>query len=137
MQYIANIQLNKKKIMENLSKVDHITLYDNLNNFLTINSGLTTKECVQKIDFHQFTEESFEYLIMQINANRNTYHNIGPFKKNTTNYTWYNENASKLQTIENLLRENVELKEEANQLKTQIRKFLNSSNFQDLKELIK
>lgn len=137
MQYIANIQLNKKKIIENISSADHSTLYDNLNTFLTINSGLTTKECVKKIDFHNFTEESFEYLIMQINANRNTYHNIGPFKKNTTNYTWYNVNASKLQTIENLLRENVELREQTNQLKTQIRKFLNSSNFQDLKELIK
>ena len=137
MQYIANIQLNKKKILENISSADHSTLYDNLNTFLTINSGLTTKECVKKIDFHNFTEESFEYLIMQINANRNTYHNIGPFKKNTTNYTWYNVNASKLQTIENLLRENVELREQTNQLKTQIRKFLNSSNFQDLKELIK
>ena len=137
MQYIANIQLNKKKIIENISSANHSTLYDNLNTFLTINSGLTTKECVKKIDFHNFTEESFEYLIMQINANRNTYHNIGPFKKNTTNYTWYNVNASKLQTIENLLRENVELREQTNQLKTQIRKFLNSSNFQDLKELIK
>ena len=137
MQYIANIQLNKKKIIENISSADHSILYDNLNTFLTINSGLTTKECVKKIDFHNFTEESFEYLIMQINANRNTYHNIDPFKKNTTNYTWYNVNASKLQTIENLLRENVELREQTNQLKTQIRKFLNSSNFQDLKELIK
>ena len=129
MQYIANIQLNKKKIIENISSADHSTLYDNLNTFLTINSGLTTKECVKKIDFHNFTEESFEYLIMQINANRNTYHNIGPFKKNTTNYTWYNVNASKLQTIENLLRENVELREQTNQLKTQIRKFFKFKQF--------
>ena len=45
----------------------------------------------------------------KINTHRQTWFDIGPFKKNS-NGTWYNEKSKKTQTIENLLKENIELK---------------------------
>lgn len=99
----------KQRIIDNIEKFDVHAHYNKLDEFILLNPNLTTREYVKYIDFHQFTEESFDYLISKINKHRVTWFDIGPFIKNA-NGTWYNEKSKKSQTIENLLKENIELK---------------------------
>ena len=126
------IQLNNPQIQIALSKNQRVGKnletfdikgYDKLDEFISLNSGLTTTECIKKIKFHKFTSESFEYLINQINSYRATWSNIGPFKKNISD-TWYNTKSNKLQTIENLLKENLELKEKNKSTQEQLSNLL-------------
>ena len=105
-----------KAIYDNLSTVTEET-YKKLDEFMLSNSGLTSEECVKKIDFHNFTLESFENLIDTINKHRPSFYHIGPFKKNIKNDTWYNCKTNKLQTIKILLQENERLKRENEDLK--------------------
>jgi hypothetical protein len=104
-----------QRIIENIEKFDVHTGYTKLDEFILLNPNLTTREYVKYIDFHQFTEESFEYLISKINKHRLTWGDIGPFIENV-NGTWYNDKSNKSQTIENLLKENIELKKQNKEL---------------------
>lgn len=99
-----------QRIIENIQKLNVNTDYEKLDEFLLLNPNLTSKEYVKYIDFHPFTVESFEYILGQINTYRSTWYNIGPFIKNKDG-TWYNKKSKKIQTIENLVKENIELKQ--------------------------
>ena len=99
-----------QRIIENIQKLDVHTHYEKLDEFILLNPNLTSSEYVKYIDFHPFTIDSFEYILNQINTYRSTWFNIGPFIKNEDG-TWYNKKSKKIQTIENLVKENIELKE--------------------------
>ena len=107
---------NRNEIFENIQSISEET-YKKLDDFMMLNTGLlTTKDCVEKINFHDFTYESFEYLIETINKYRPSFNEIGPFKKNDKG-KWYSCKTNKLQTIENLMREIEKLKNENEALK--------------------
>ena len=109
--------LNKRNdILENIQRTTEETLIA-LDNFMMLNTGLlTTEECVTKIDFHDFTVDSFEYLMKTINNYRQSFNEIGPFEKNEKE-KWYSCKTNKLQTIENLMNEIEKLKNENTALK--------------------
>ena len=52
-----------QKIIENIQELDVHTGYNKLDEFILLNPGLTTRKYVKNIDFHKFTEESFEWII--------------------------------------------------------------------------
>ena len=57
----------KNDIIKNIQRTTEDTLHS-LDNFMILNTGmLTTEECIKKINFHDFTIESFEYFIETIN----------------------------------------------------------------------
>ena len=99
----------KQRIIDNIQKLDVYTHYEKLDEFMLLNPNLTSSEYVKHIDFHSFTVESFEYILNQINNCRVTWFDIGPFIKNKDG-TWYNKKSKKIQTIENLVKENIELR---------------------------
>lgn len=108
----------KQRIIDNIQKLDVHTHYEKLDEFMLLNPNLTSSEYVKHIDFHPFTVESFEYILNQINTCRVTWFDIGPFIKNKDG-TWYNEKSKKIQTIENLVKENIELREKNKDLSNQ------------------
>ncbi len=99
----------KQRIIDNIQKLDVHTHYEKLDEFMLLNPNLTSSQYVKNIDFHPFTVESFEYILNQINKCRVTWFDIGPFIKNKDG-TWYNKKSKKIQTIENLVKENIELR---------------------------
>ena len=112
--------LNKRNdILENIQRTTEETLIA-LDNFMMLNTGLlTSDECIKKIDFHDFTVDSFEYLIGTINKYRQSFNEIGPFKKNEKD-KWYSCKTNKLQTIENLMKEIEKLKNENTELRNSL-----------------
>lgn len=80
------IQNKVKLVIKNIENFD-IGLLDALQNYIISHQGKDTKYYVEHIDFHDFTIESFNYLMHQINTYRNTYHGIGPFM--CDNELWY------------------------------------------------
>lgn len=110
--------LNKRNdILKNIQRTTEETLIA-LDTFMILNTGiLTSEECVKKIDFHDFTVDSFEYLIGTINKYRQSFNEIGPFKRNEKE-KWYSCKTNKLQTIENLMKEIEKLKNENTALKS-------------------
>ena len=106
----------KNDIIKNIQRTTEDTLVS-LDHFMILNTGmLTTEECIKKINFHDFTIESFEYFIETINKYRASFNGIGPFKKNDKGI-WYSCKTNKLQTIENLMKEIEKLKNENEALK--------------------
>lgn len=91
------IQKKVKFAIENIETFD-IGLLETLQDFILAHQGKDTNYYVKHIDFHDFTPESFNYLMHQINTNRNTYHGIGPFICNDG--LWYinkdNENLKEI-----------------------------------------
>ena len=75
------------EIWKNIEKLN-VEDYEKVSTFIIENPELTTKECIDKIDFHKFTEDSFEYFIKQVNENRLTFNKIGPFKKNNNKWVF-------------------------------------------------
>ena len=69
---------NNKTIYNNLANFD-ITLLSDFHYFIKNNPGKTTQYYIESYKKHDFTSSSFEFLLNQINTNRNTYHDIGPF----------------------------------------------------------
>ena len=114
-------ELNKRNdILENIQRTTEETLIA-LDHFMMLNTGLlTTEECVKKIDFHDFTVDSFEYLIGTINKYRQSFNEIGPFNKCPITSRWYSCKTNKLQTIENLMKEIEKLKNENTELRNSL-----------------
>ena len=81
-----------KEILENLSTFD-IKEVDKLQDIILSNQGRDTAYYIEKIDFHTFTKDSFNYLIQQINVYRTTFHGIGPFVNK--NGLWYSNKTDK------------------------------------------
>ena len=99
----------EKRIHENLYGMD-MSVLDKLDLHVTINGGLPTKDLIKTIDFHDFTEESFKYLIDKVNRYRSTYNNIGPFLFRDNG--WHNIREKKIDVIKKLTEENMRLKKE-------------------------
>ena len=108
-------QINaEKRILENIYGMD-MTILDKLDLHVTINGGLSTEELIKTIDFHNFTAESFKYLIDIINKHRCTYNGIGPFL--FRDGCWHNIREKKIDVIKKLTEENMRLKKEVEYLK--------------------
>ena len=105
---------NLKEIIKNIETMD-LSVLDKLDLHMTINGGLTTDELRKSIEFHNFTNDSLEYIIKQINSHRRTYHGIGPFVERKGR--WYNIRERKLDVIKKLTEENSRLKRENIELK--------------------
>ena len=90
------IQSRYKMVCENLSKF-RAECWEELHYFITNNPGKTTDYHVKHYKSHTFTEDSFEFLMKQINENRNTFHNIGPFVNK--NGGWYCKSKTKYDLI--------------------------------------
>jgi hypothetical protein len=88
----AKIQERYNSVCENLCKFP-MEYWDDLHYFITNHPGKTTEYHVNHYNNHKFTADSFEYLIHQINSNRNTFHNIGPFVNK--NNRWYCKSKTK------------------------------------------
>ena len=73
--------------------------YPKIDTFIIENPGLTIGECISKIKFHNFTEDSFKYLIDQINQSRLTFNNLGPYKI-IENKVYYNGKVKREERIE-------------------------------------
>jgi hypothetical protein len=91
-----NIQEKYNLVCENLSTFD-TGLWSELHHFITNHPGKTTKYHIKHYKNHKFTAESFDYLLNQINRNRNTFHGIGPFIKKNGN--WYCKSKTKYDLI--------------------------------------
>ena len=79
---------------------------EKLQTFILKNQGNETHYYVENIPFHTFTDASFEFLINQINTNRNTYFDIGPFINK--NGLWYSNKSKKnleeiIESLENTI----------------------------------
>jgi hypothetical protein len=81
-----------KEILKNLYTFD-IKDVDKLQDIILANQGRDTAYYIEKIDFHTFTKDSFNYLIQQINVHRNTFHGIGPFINK--NGLWYSNKTDR------------------------------------------
>jgi hypothetical protein len=92
----ATVQKKYDLICENLSEFN-TSLWDDLHYFITNNPGKLTEYYVNNYKHHAFTIDSFEYLLCQINRNRNTFHNIGPFIQK--NNKWYCKSKTKYDLI--------------------------------------
>lgn len=114
-----NTLKQQHQIIENIEHFN-INDFEKLNNFISKHNGKTTQYYVENIQFHQFTCESFEYLIQQINTFRNTYFDIGPFVNK--NGLWYANKST--ENLENIIKslEDVVLKQqkEIEKLKQQV-----------------
>lgn len=73
--------------------------YPKIDTFIIENPGLTIKECVDKIKFHDFTEDSLKFLIDQINESRLTFNVLGPYKI-IKNKVYYNGKVKREDRIE-------------------------------------
>lgn len=113
---------NLKEIIKNIESMD-LTVLDKLDLHMTINGGLTTDELRKSIEFHNFTNDSLEYIIKQINSHRGTYHGIGPFVERKGR--WYNIRERKLDVIKKLTEENSRLKRENIELKRKLKNYEN------------
>jgi hypothetical protein len=87
-----DIQSRYNLVCENLSNFG-IDLWTELHNFITNNPGKTTLYHITNYKNHKFSVDSFEYLLTQINRNRNTFHDIGPFVEKNGN--WYCKSKTK------------------------------------------
>ena len=77
--------------------------FETMQKFMACNSGLTTKEYVEMIDFYNFTEKTLTGFFKLVNTHKNTFHKkCGPFK--FQNGRWYSE-SDKSQTIDSLREE--------------------------------
>ena len=112
---------SEKRILENLYGMD-MSVLDKLDLHVTINGGLSTEHLIKTIDFHNFTVESFKYLIDKINRHRATYNTIGPFLFRDNG--WHNIRERKLDVIKKLTEENMRLKKELLESK----KYINERN---------
>ena len=81
-----------KKAEKNISAFN-IEQISKLQDIILKNQGRDTEYYVNTIDFHNFTNDSFQYLIQQINTYRNTFHNIGPFINK--NGLWYSDKTDR------------------------------------------
>ena len=81
-----------KKASKNISafNIEHL---NKLQDVILKNQGRDTEYYVNTIDFHNFTNDSFQYLIQQINTYRNTFHDIGPFINK--NGLWYSDKTDR------------------------------------------
>jgi hypothetical protein len=106
--------IKKKNISKNLENMQ-MDILEKLDLHVTINGGLSTKELIRTVDFHNFTEESLEFLFKQITDNKCTFNGIGPFLKRDGG--WHNIRERKLDVIKKLTEENMKLKKENLELK--------------------
>lgn len=92
----SDVQQKYHLICDNISKFPS-DCWDQLHYFITNNPGKPTEYYVKNYKDHAFTVTSFEFLIKQINENRNTFHGIGPFvnKKGL----WYCKSKTKYDLI--------------------------------------
>ena len=108
-----------KEILENLSTFD-IKEVDKLQDIILSNQGRDTAYYIEKIDFHTFTKDSFNYLIQQINVYRTTFHGIGPFVNK--NGLWYSNKTDR--NLEKIIESQAEiilsLKKEIQELKDKL-----------------
>lgn len=81
-----------KKAEKNISAFN-IEQISKLQDIILENQGRDTQYYVNTIDFHNFTNDSFQYLIQQINTYRNTFHDIGPFINK--NGLWYSDKTDR------------------------------------------
>ena len=81
-----------KKAEKNISAFN-IEQISKLQDIILENQGRDTEYYVKTIDFHNFTNDSFQYLIQQINTYRNTFHDIGPFINK--NGLWYSDKTDR------------------------------------------
>ena len=88
----SNHQNIIKKAEKNISafNIEHL---NKLQDIILENQGRDTEYYVNTIDFHNFTNDSFQYLIQQINTYRNTFNNIGPFINK--NGRWYSDKTDR------------------------------------------
>ena len=88
----SNHQNIIKKAEKNISafNIEHL---NKLQDIILENQGRDTEYYVNTIDFHNFTNDSFQYLIQQINTYRNTFHDIGPFINK--NGRWYSDKTDR------------------------------------------
>ena len=89
---VSNHQNIIKKASKNIStfNIEHL---NKLQDIILENQGRDTEYYVNTIDFHNFTNDSFQYLIQQINTYRNTFHDIGPFINK--NGLWYSDKTDR------------------------------------------
>ena len=106
--------ITNNNIMKNLENMK-MDILEKLDLHVTINGGLSTKELINTIDFHKFTEDSLEFLFKQISDNKCSFHGIGPFLKRDGG--WHNIRERKLDVIKKLTEENMKLKKENLELK--------------------
>jgi len=95
--------------------------YKKLDLHVTINGGLSIDELRKSINFHHFTNDSLLYIIKQINSNRCTYHDIGPFIEKDSG--WYNIREKNIDVITMLTEENMRLKKELEEMIIERNKF--------------
>lgn len=111
-----------KEILENLSTFD-IKEVDKLQDIILSNQGRDTAYYIEKIDFHTFTKDSFNYLIQQINVYRTTFHGIGPFVNK--NGLWYSNKTDR--NLEKIIESQAEiilsLKKEIQEMKYNMERF--------------
>ena len=111
-----------KEILENLSTFD-IKEVDKLQDIILSNQGRDTAYYIEKIDFHTFTKDSFNYLIQQINVYRTTFHGIGPFVNK--NGLWYSNKTDR--NLEKIIESQAEiilsLKKEIQEIKYNMERF--------------
>lgn len=89
---------NMESVFKNLEKL-LVEDYKLIDKFIIENPGLTIRECIDKMKFHKFTEESLGYLIKQINESRLTFNTLGPYKI-TENRVYYNGKVKREERIE-------------------------------------
>ena len=108
-----------KKILKNLYTFD-IKDIDKLQDIILTNQGRDTAYYIEKIDFHTFTKDSFNYLIQQINVYRTTFHGIGPFVNK--NGLWYSNKTDR--NLEKIIESQAEIiqsqKKEIQELKNKL-----------------
>ena len=112
--------------------------FETMQKFMACNSGLTTKEYVEMIDFYKFTEKTLIGFFKLVNTHKNTFHKkCGPFK--LQNGRWYSQ-SDKSQTIDSLREEINRLTKENIALQLSFEKLskenieLKQSKFVDMKK---
>jgi len=96
--FVGNEQTDKQLYYDVPSK-----FFETFQKFIACNSGLTTTEYVNMIEFYDFTEETLEGFFKLINTHKNTFHKkCGPFK--FENGRWWSD-IGNTQTIDSLREE--------------------------------
>jgi len=103
-------------------------VWEELDLHITINGGLSIGELIKTIHFHKFTKGSLLYLINQINTNRCTFNNIGPFVERDGG--WYNIRERQIDIIKKLTDENNRLKMDIEKCKSDTANALNCASSQ-------
>ena len=117
-----NLDITKQNLItDNLHGMGDI--YEKLDLHVTINGGLTIKQLINTIEFHDFTADSLTYLLNQINKYRCTYRGIGPFIFRDGG--WYNIREKKMDVIKKLTDENKRLKQQNKEIINQTPNKLN------------